>query len=116
MDKKYTTLFLFSGIIKSLLFNIVVGIVGLGFLLVGFLAVSFLKVVGALVLVFYLLLSIIHPVRNYSEAKKELGASELDRIMETTYDLQRKSGGSFYERVMIAVDDKIASQQTEFED
>lgn len=113
IKNKYPVSLYVSGIIEGLLLNFVPGLVGLCFLVFGFLG-SFLlfKVAGALVIAFYLVVSILHPFRTLSQIEKEISGAELDAIVDDSLHSEGKSFLSAFDRVTAAVDKKGNAYRT----
>ena len=99
---------LLSGVLQSFLFNMVVGIVGLCFLVFGFVADwMILKILGALILAFYILLSILNPIRTVVRLSREISEVEFDEVIDAAIHGEKKAGLSLYKRVVFALEDKI---------
>lgn len=107
MKRKYPFSFLLSGFMQGLLLNVVAGAVGLCFLVFGFLAsFSVLTIIGALVLVFFLVMSVVLPVRLFREASKQITVAEWEEILDAVFDSEEKNVLSSYRRVLTAIEKK----------
>lgn len=97
-----------SGVLQSFLFNMVVGIVGICFLVFGFVADwMILKILGALILGGYILLSILNPIRTVARLSREISEVEFDEVIDAAIHGEKKAGLSLYKRVVFALEDKI---------
>ena len=106
------TKLMLSGILQGLRFNAVAGIAGLLLLLLGFLVFTPLKFIGAAALVFYLLISILQPVRQVGRISKELGEEELERALEDLSGTTEARGRRLsYRAMMIALEDRIEARR-----
>ena len=100
-----------SGVLQSFLFNIVVGIVGLCFLVFGFVADWIvLTFVGALAIAFYILISVRNPIRTLSKLSEEAGETEFDETVDAVLHGEKKPGLSLYKRAVFALEDRIQQQ------
>lgn len=100
-----------SGVLQSFLFNIVVGIVGLCFLVFGFVADWIvLTIVGALAIAFYILISVRNPIRTLSKLSEEAGETEFDETVDAVLHGEKKPGLSLYKRAVFALEDRIQQQ------
>lgn len=108
---------LLSGVLQSFLFNIVVGIVGLCFLVFGFVADWIvLTIVGALAIAFYILISVRNPIRTLSKLSEEAGETEFDKTVDAVLHGEKKPGLSLYKRAVFALEDTIRQRDPDWKE
>lgn len=106
MEGRYRFLLFISGMIQGLFANLITGFVGGGFLLLG-VAVSFpiFQILGALILVFYLLISVIRPIHRISKILAGMEPHRIKSLMEQVISVPK---GSIYRKFMMAVESPAA--------
>lgn len=111
MKRKQPFFLLLSGFIQGLIFNALAGVVGVLFIIFGFLgSITVLKIVGALAVGFYIIVSIVNPTRALSQASEQVTEREYNKITETVLHSERNNILSYYDRVINAIEEKNRPQ------
>lgn len=114
---RYPFSLLFSGFIQGLIFNAVAGITGILFLVFGFLgSITVLKIVGALTLIFYTIISFVKPIRYLSNISKRITEREYNKITDNVLHFPKGNILSYYDGVIAAIEEKIKPQTEYSED
>lgn len=113
--KKFPFSVIFSGILSWLLTGIVAGVVGISFLVFGFIAsYNLFKILGVAVLAFYIVISVVNPIRSLSQLTNELSDAELDAVIEETLAARRMK--DYFKGVMTAADERLRQRYSEYEE
>lgn len=117
MKRKHPLSLLFSGFIQGLIFNALAGIVGILFLVFGFLgSITVLKIVGALAVGFYIIVSFVHPTQSLSQISEQITEREYNKITDNVLHSQKGNILSYYDGVIAAIEEKIKPQTEDSED
>lgn len=111
MKRKHPFSLLLSGFIQGLIWNALVGIVGVLFLIFGFLgSITVLKIVGVFAVGFYIIVSFVYPIRSLSQISEEITEREYNKITDNILHSQEGNILSYYNRVMAAIEEKNKPQ------
>jgi len=113
--KKFPFSVIFSGILNWLLTGIVAGAVGILFFVFGLIAsYNLFKIIGLIAIAFYIVISIVNPIRSLLQETKELSDAELDAIIEDT--LKNRSMRDYFKGVMTAADERLQMRYSDYEE
>lgn len=112
MNKLCTVKYLLSGLFGGIRISWVAAVVGIAFLAFGFTSSLLLfKVLGALVLLFFIIITVKPIIDNHLCFRKEIGAEEFQELIGEVYNSESNGSFTFFERVSFAAEKRI--QETE---
>lgn len=113
MNRKYPASIFFMGLLLNLAKYLLIGLIGVIFLIIGFFGVDICKIIGIIIIVVYLLLCLIEQIMIRSASLKESRNPEFNEFMNSAFGVndQEDKNLSNIQRIKNIIEEKIKSQK-----